>query len=66
MATLAQKITVDLKLKKLFINGAEFPWLISKDGVEVNGLASANALATVALTLLATDVEVIPEDSDGS
>lgn len=63
MSSLAQKITVDLKQRKLSINGIEFPWYISEDGVNIIGLASKNELAMVSLTLLATDVEVIAEDS---
>lgn len=61
MPSIPQKITVDMKQKKLFINGSEFPWYITEDGVNILGLASNNELATVQLTLLATDVEVIPE-----
>lgn len=61
MPALAQKVTVDLKQKKLFINGVEFPWYISEDGVDITGLAANNELAMVSFTMLAVDVEVIPE-----
>lgn len=61
MPALAQKVTVDLKQKKLFINGVEFPWYISEGGVDIAGLAASDELAMVSLTLLAADVEVISE-----
>lgn len=61
MPALAQKVTVDLKQKKLFIDGVEFPWYISEDGVDITGMAANNELPMVSFTILAADVEVIPE-----
>lgn len=61
----AEKVTLDLQQKKLFINGAEFPWFISEDGVDLLDLGTENRLASVVVSIPAGSVEVIPEDGHG-
>lgn len=61
MPTLAKKITVDLKDQKFYIDGVEFPWFISEEGVDVSGLGTTLERAT--FTVLADTVEVIPSDA---
>lgn len=56
----AQKFTVDLKQKKLFIDGEEFPWHTSIDGPTITKLG-VDDIHEVTVTILACDVEVIPE-----
>ncbi|MGY4098060.1 hypothetical protein ACW2Q0_00605 [Nocardia sp. R16R-3T] len=52
---------LDLAAKKLFIDGAEFPWLISEEGPKLDDLASGNPLRSVTLTFFVEDVQVNPE-----
>lgn len=65
MAELAKKIVVDLPRRKLLIDGEEFGWHITEDGVDVSDLNNRNELAKVSFTVLAETVEVIPEVTDG-
>lgn len=61
MPELAENVTVDLARKKLFVNGAEFPWHISEEGPKLGGIMAANEIRSVTLTFYAKDIEVIPE-----
>lgn len=60
MPDIASKVTLDLAQKKLFIDGTEFPYAISDDGVSLSDLGSSKSLQAVTLTFFADDVEVIP------
>lgn len=62
MPTLPEKITVDLRAKRLLVDGVEFPWYISEDGVTLTSLGDRNAAPVVRIGLLAETVEVIPEE----
>jgi hypothetical protein len=53
---------VDLRAKKLFIDGEEFPWFISQDGVDIEGLGDKKALPMLSLSILVRTVEVIPDE----
>lgn len=64
MAELAGKVVLDLQQKKLFINGDEFPWAISDEGVSVSGMGRRDELPAVSLTFFAEDIEVVPEAED--
>lgn len=66
MPSLPKKAVLDLKQQKLFIDGKEFPWYISEDGVEVTGLLGRNELPTLSFAMFAETVEVIPADADAS
>lgn len=59
---LPRKAVVDLRAKKLFIDGEEFPWFITQDGIDVAGLGDKNALPMLTLSILAETVEVIPDE----
>jgi hypothetical protein len=59
---LADKAVVDLRAKKLFIDGEEFPWFISQDGVDIEGLGDKKALPLLSLSILVRTVEVIPDE----
>lgn len=63
MPTLAKKITVDLKDQKFYIDGVEFPWFISEEGVDVSGLGTTLEIPRATFTVLADTVEVIPSDA---
>jgi hypothetical protein len=54
---------LDLTAEKLFIDGAEFPWYISEDGVDVASLLDRNAITTLSFTMFAETVEVIPKET---
>ena len=55
----ADLVSLDLKQRKLFIDGEEFPWSISVDGPIFGPLTGS--VREVTLTILAYDVEVIAE-----
>jgi hypothetical protein len=61
MPTIAQKVTVDLEHKQLFIDGVEFPWYIAESGVTVDHLLDRSRIPVVMVPLEAVTVEVIPE-----
>jgi hypothetical protein len=61
MPDIPRLVTVDLAQKKLFVDGAEFPWYITDQGVTIGKTASGD-LGKVALTFYAEKVEIIPED----
>lgn len=61
MPALPKKITVDRKAKKLYIDGAEFPWHITADGPEVDGVCSQHEIPRVTVTMHTEDLEIIPE-----
>jgi hypothetical protein len=58
MPELAKRVVLDLKRRKLLIDGQEFPWLINEDGVTVNNLGPSPDLPSVTLTFFPKDVEV--------
>ena len=62
MPEIAKKVTLDLAKKKLFVDGAEFPWLISKEGPSFGGDMDG-PIRRITLTFFADDLEVIPADS---
>lgn len=65
MPKLAGKVTIDLQHKRLFIDGDEFPWHISEDGVDAQELGSRNTLPSIVIRVPAETIEVIPKDGDG-
>lgn len=64
MPEMAKKAVLDLEQRKLFIDGAEFPWYISEDGPTV-ACEGVNEIPAVALTFYAESIEVIPRGGDG-
>lgn len=60
MPSLPKKAVVDLASKKLFIDGEEFPWFITEEGIDVSGLLGRNAIPALSFTIIAETVEVIP------
>jgi hypothetical protein len=62
MANLPRKALVDLRCDKLFIDGEEFPWFITEDGISITGLGDRNALPMLSFSILAETVEVIPKE----
>ncbi|WP_029925440.1 hypothetical protein [Nocardia otitidiscaviarum] len=62
----AKLVTLDLARKKLFVDGAEFPWHISQEGPTFSPLADPHELRSVTLTFFTEDVRVIPEHGDDS
>jgi hypothetical protein len=62
MPEIAKLVTLDLKQRKLFVDGQEFPWWIDEKGPILNNLAAPGELRSVTLTFYADDVEVIPEN----
>ncbi|QCG77593.1 hypothetical protein HOV42_gp10 [Gordonia phage Fairfaxidum] len=64
MPEIAKKITIDRKLKKVFVDGVEFPWLIEQRGPDVEDIANPEAIPVVLIPVLADDVEVIPSDDE--
>jgi hypothetical protein len=66
MPRLAKKITVDLQREKLHIDGQEFPWYITEEGVHATDLGNPNTLPIVTLSLLAETIEVIPKEQKES
>jgi hypothetical protein len=63
MPALPKKAFLDLNQEKLFIDGKEFPWYITEEGVEVTGLLGRNELPTLSFAMFAETVEVIPKDA---
>jgi len=63
MPSLPKKAVLDLRCNKLFIDGEEFPWYISEDGVDVAGLLGNNEIPALSFTIFAETVDVIPKDS---
>ncbi|SNY84167.1 hypothetical protein SAMN04244553_3603 [Nocardia amikacinitolerans] len=61
MPHLPDLVTLDLAQRKLFIDGTEFPWLISQGGPTFNALADPRELRQVTVTFFTNDVKVIPE-----
>lgn len=61
MPELAKNVVLDLNQKKLHINGTEFPWHISADGVQANNLGCSHELPSLTLTILCEDLEVRPQ-----
>ncbi|MCQ4148580.1 hypothetical protein [Rhodococcus qingshengii] len=61
MPKAAEKVTVDLKERTLFVDGVEFPWHISEEGPIFGPLLGP--VREVTITLLAHDVEVIPQSN---
>lgn len=64
MPSLPKKAVLDLRCNKLFIDGEEFPWYITEDGVDVAGLCGRHTIPTLSFTIFAETVDVIPADSD--
>ena len=64
MGRLPKIAVLDLEAARLFIDGAEFPWYITDDGVEVGSLLDSNAIPTLSFTIFAETVEVIPKASE--
>jgi hypothetical protein len=64
MPKLPDKVTVDLRTNQVFIDGVEFPWFITEDGVDIMDLGSRNSLAHIIIPILSETVEVIPADPD--
>lgn len=62
MPELAKKITIDMQNKKLLINDVEFPWFVTEEGFDVEGLLGNNEIPTVSFRVFADTVEVIPAD----
>lgn len=66
MPEVPNKITIDRRRHKVFIDGVEFPWFIAERGPEVEDLANRNGLPIVTIPIIAADVEVIPSDGQKS
>lgn len=62
MPEIAKLVTLDLAKKKLYIDGAEFPWLISQEGPTFSALANPHEIRQMTITIFADDVEVLPEN----
>lgn len=62
MPDIAKLVTLDLAKKKLYVDGAEFPWLISEEGPSFAPLSDPRDLRRMTITILADDVEVLPEN----
>ena len=60
---LAEKIVVNLGTFSLQIDGDEFPFHLTEDGVDVNDLGNPRALPSATFTVPAKTVEVIPSDA---
>ncbi len=64
MPEIPRLAVIDLAAKKLFVDGAEFPWLISEEGPKLDGLADRNLPRSVTLTFFVDDVQVVPEHGE--
>lgn len=62
MPEIPKKITIDRKQMKVFVDGVEFPWVITEEGPQVQDVASKTTIPTVALSIFAEDVEIVPAD----
>ena len=60
MTKVPAKITIDRKQKKVFVDGVEFPWIITEAGPEVTSVAASDQIPVVTIPIFAADVEVIP------
>lgn len=61
MPKLPRKATLDLEAQKLYIDGEEFPWYITEEGVEVSGLLDNNSPCVIlTFSMLVDTAEVIP------
>ncbi|WP_159850253.1 hypothetical protein [Nocardia sp. CY41] len=58
MPELAQHLTLDLAKKKLYIDGIDFPWYISGDGLTINNLPPSVYMPSVTLTFYPRDVKM--------
>lgn len=61
---LPKKITVDLRDRRVYVDGEEFPWFLGAEGVDVMDLATEEALPGIRLRILAETIDVIAEDPD--
>lgn len=64
MPEIAKLVTLDLKRRKLVVDGAEFPWLIAADGVRVE--AGVDEICQATVTFFADAIEVIPREAQES
>ncbi|QDF17105.1 hypothetical protein JZX82_gp10 [Gordonia phage William] len=64
MPDIAQKITIDRKHCKVFVDGVEFPWMIAERGPEVENVSTKLDVPIVFIPVLATDVEVIAREDE--
>lgn len=60
MPEIAKSVVLNLKQRKLFVDGEEFPWAISEEGprLEWEGI---NSIGAVTLTILADAITVVPD-----
>ncbi|HEY9314636.1 hypothetical protein [Williamsia sp.] len=58
MPDVPQKIVVDHEAQKLFVDGEEFPWLITEEGPTINP-AGPDEIPTVTVTLFTAQVEEV-------
>ncbi|WP_433597910.1 hypothetical protein ACQPXH_19155 [Nocardia sp. CA-135953] len=58
MPDMPKLVTIDLRSKKLLVDGAEFPWYINEDGLTVNNLFTSVMVPSVTVTFFPKDVEV--------
>jgi hypothetical protein len=61
MPEIANLVTLDPNQRKLLIDGLEFPWLISEDGLTINNLPPTPKLPSVTVTFFPNDVEVVEQ-----
>ncbi|QDF16183.1 hypothetical protein SEA_MALACHAI_10 [Gordonia phage Malachai] len=60
MPKVPNRVTIDRKQRKVFVDGVEFPWMIAEQGPDVDDIANPHAIPTVTIPIIAADVEVIP------
>jgi len=60
MQKVPKVITVDTENHTLLVDGVDFPWFISTDGVTVNNVGTTSHLPSVTITILTEAVEVTP------
>lgn len=67
MPEIAKRVVLDLAQSKLFVDDVEFPWVITKDGVQIQGNVS-DYLCTATVTFMADAIEVVslPENPQES
>jgi len=58
MPKVPKVITVDAENHTMLIDGVEFPWHITKDGVTLNNVGTTAYLPSVTITLVTEAVEV--------
>ncbi|UYB35505.1 hypothetical protein N9A08_12850 [Arthrobacter koreensis] len=66
MPKLPKKAVIDLRNGSLHIDGEEFPYYITEDGVGVNGLGGRRTIPILTFSVFAEDVEVIPRDDSSN